>query len=127
MNRLIKICLPILFVFWLIILNGCASTETKGGLVSEIQKKFKGTYTVDPNMESHMPKTVAILPFVDESRSRKGNEIVRRGFYNHFSSLPFKDMELYQVDHLLRKAGWYDPEVFPPARLVSFLPLSVLQ
>jgi parallel beta-helix repeat protein len=62
-------------------------------------------------MEAHMPRTVAILPFVDRSGSQEGFETVRKGFYNHFSGLPFTDVELYRVDRLLRKAGLTDPEV----------------
>jgi len=122
--RLLKMSLPLLFAFGVMVINGCTTAGTKGGMVSDIKKMFGGTYTVDPYMEKHIPKTVAVLPFIDESRSQKGNEIVRRGFYNHFSSLPFKDMELYQVDHLLRKAGYNDPETLshiPPEKLKDML------
>jgi parallel beta-helix repeat protein len=90
----------------------------------EIATAFKGTFDTDPYMEAHMPRTVAILPFVDRSRSQEGFEIVRKGFYNHFSGLPFTDVELYQVDRLLRKAGLTDPEVIadtPPQQLGEIL------
>jgi len=95
---------------------GCATAPAgeKTGTVSKVksraEKAFKGTFAVDPYMKKHKPRTMAVLPFIDQSRSQKGTEIVRRGFYNHFSSLPYKDMELFRVDHLLRKAGLYDPD-----------------
>jgi len=53
---------------------------------------------------------VAVLPFYNVSKSQKGSDTVRRGFYNHFSSLPFKDMELTRIDDLLMKADLSDPE-----------------
>ena len=77
----------------------------------KLQEIFKGTYQVDPFMEKNIPKTVAVLPFFNQARSGEGSDAVRKGFYNHFSSLPFKDMELYRVDSLLRKADMNDPEV----------------
>ncbi|HOW57010.1 MAG TPA: DUF799 family lipoprotein, partial [Smithellaceae bacterium] len=46
------------------------------------------------------------------------------GFYNHFSSLPFKDMELYRIDETLRKAGLTDAKVIsktPPQELGRIL------
>ena len=49
-------------------------------------------------------------PSSDRSKSKKGFETVRRGFYNHFSSLPFKDMEITKIDDLLKKADLTDPE-----------------
>ncbi|MEE8398216.1 MAG: GNA1162 family protein, partial [Desulfobacterales bacterium] len=96
-------------------IGGCVTTGTTnggkgaGGVVSAVKQAFEGTFTVDPYMEKNKPRTIAILPFVDVSKSQKGTEIVRRGFYNHFSSLPYKDMELFQVDLLLKKAGLSDP------------------
>ncbi len=112
-NTMIMLTISSLLAVFVI---GCATAPTgeKTGTISEIksdvEKAFKGTFTVDTYMKKHKPRTIAVLPFVDKSRSQKGNEIVRRGFYNHFSSLPYKDMELFRVNHLLRKAGLYDPD-----------------
>ncbi|MBL7196147.1 MAG: DUF799 family lipoprotein [Desulfobacterales bacterium] len=101
--------LLLIIMFASIYLTGCVVAGKKTAIVSDIKTAFKGTYKVDPYMEKHIPRTVAILPFIDESKSQKGAEVVRRGFYNHVSSLPYKDMELFRVDHLLRKAGLVDP------------------
>ena len=107
------------------ILSGCAGVETKKTPAgSPIETSFKGTYEITPYMETHMPRTVAVLPFVDRSKSQEGFEIVRKGFYNHFSALPFTDVELYRVDRLLRKAGLTDPKVIAntsPQRLGEVL------
>ncbi|HQB29582.1 MAG TPA: DUF799 family lipoprotein [Syntrophales bacterium] len=99
---------------WVVVLSflffGCVLSTKKTGVVSEVRSIFGGTFKVDPYMEKHPPRSVAIVPFVDQSGSREGFEIVRKCFYNHLSSLPFRDMELSRVNHLLQKAGLTDPE-----------------
>ena len=90
--------------------QGCLVQTRRTLIVPQMQSPFKGTYEVSPYMEKHRPVSVAILPFVDRSRSKKGVDVVRKGFYNHFSSMPFRDMELYRVDELLEKAALRDAE-----------------
>ena len=95
----------------LLVLQSC-TVATQSTIISpEITSLFEGEYKVDPYMKDHIPRSVAVLPFVDLSKSKEGIDIVRRGFYNHFSSLPFTDMELYKVNSLLEKAGLTDAEV----------------
>jgi parallel beta-helix repeat protein len=93
-----------------ILIGGCVVATKQTLITPELLTPFKGTYKVDPYMEQNRPLTVAVLPFFDRSNSKQGSEAVRRGFYNHFSSLPFKDMELYRIDDLLKKADLTDPE-----------------
>jgi parallel beta-helix repeat protein len=110
------------FIF--VMLQGCVVKTKDTAIAPQIRSLFEGTYEVDPYMEDHKPRTVAVLPFLNKARSQKGSEAVRRGFYNHFSSLPFKDMELYRIDELLRKAGLEDPAVInqtPPQELGKIL------
>ncbi|MDA8126849.1 MAG: DUF799 family lipoprotein [Deltaproteobacteria bacterium] len=96
---------------WLTLLFcGCTVVTDSTVIVPQITSLFEGTYQVDPYMEKNRPHTVAVLPFFDQSRSKQGFETVRRGFYNHFSSLPFRDMELSRIDDLLKKADLTDPE-----------------
>jgi hypothetical protein len=101
----------ILLLLFLIMNQGCVIATKSTVITPQLLSLFKGTYQVDPYMETHKPQTVAILPFYDQSRSKEGFETVRKGFYNHFSSLPYKDMELVRVDNLLKKAGHTDPEI----------------
>ena len=109
---------------------GCATVATKKTAITpEIRSFFKGSFEIDPYMETHMPKTVAVLPFVDRSDSKDGFEAVRRAFYNHFSALPYTDVELYRADHNLRKAGLTDPEVIastPPQKLGEILDVDAV-
>ncbi len=93
------------------LISGCVVDTKDTKIVPQISTVFNGTYKVDPYMEDHKPRTVAVLPFVDKSGSKEGSEAVRKGFYNHFSSLPYKDMEIHRVDRALMKAGLTDPEI----------------
>ena len=102
--------LIILLLLSLIMNQGCVIATQSTAIAPQIRSLFQGNYQVDPYMETHKPQTVAVLPFYDRSRSKKGFETVRKGFYNHFSSLPYKDMELVRVNNLLSKADLTDPE-----------------
>jgi len=106
-GKAVRFLLPLCIA---VMIGGCVVATEGTVIIPRITSPFKGTYKVDPTMETHRPRTVAVLPFVDRSRSKHGLETVRRGFYNHFSSLPFRDMELYRIDDLLKKAGLTDPE-----------------
>jgi hypothetical protein len=91
-------------------MQSCVVATETTVIAPQIRDLFQGKSLVDPYMENHRPVTVAVLPFIDASRQKEGALAVRRGFYNHFSSLPFKDMELQRVDNLLAKANLGDPE-----------------
>jgi hypothetical protein len=101
--------LTVLVFSTLLILQGCVVATRDAVITPQIRSLYEGTYEVDPYMADHKPRTVAVLPFINQAKSQEGSEAVRRGFYNHFSSLPFKDMEIYRTDNLLRKAGLEDP------------------
>ncbi len=102
---LIIVLLPLL-----VITQSCLVATKETAIAPQIRSFFKGTYEVGPYLEKHKPQTVAVLPFMNEARSQLGSDEVRRGFYNHFSSLPYKGMKLYTVDNVLRKAGLTDTE-----------------
>lgn len=83
---------------------------------SEAFNSFKGEYENTAYYKRHKPKAIAVLPFQDlESKSysidfeyENPAGIIRRGMYNHIASLPFKDLELYNTDKLLKNAGFKD-------------------
>ena len=93
-----------------VLICGCVVATKETLIAPQIIAQFQGTYKVDPYMEKNRPLSVAVLPFWDRSKSKLGFEPVRRGFYNHFSSLPFKDMEITKVNDLLAKSDLTDPE-----------------
>ncbi|MCG6537718.1 MAG: DUF799 family lipoprotein, partial [Syntrophales bacterium LBB04] len=94
----------------IISMQSCVVATETTAIAPQIRDLFQGKYVIDPYMENHRPVTVAVLPFIDQSRNKEGAVAVRKGFYNHFSSLPFKDMELQRVDNLLIKANLADTE-----------------
>jgi hypothetical protein len=49
------------------------------------------------------PKSIAILPFGNQTDSEDIDEIVRTTFYSHLSAQPYKDIELYEVDRKLKR------------------------
>ncbi|MBN1380314.1 MAG: DUF799 family lipoprotein [Deltaproteobacteria bacterium] len=111
MNKILKWAAIVLLLPFMIPMQSCVVATKDTVVTPQIQSLFKGTHQIDPYMEKHIPLSVAVLPFNNQSESREGNVAVRKGFYNHFSSLPFKDMELYRIDALLQNAGLSDPKM----------------
>jgi len=57
--------------------------------------------------EEKLPHKVAILPFVNKTPTPEGGEIVRKMFYNFFSSLNYIDLELALIDESLKGTDFY--------------------
>lgn len=129
MNKRVKQMLSFLIVPAVIFLQSCLISTPSTLITPEIRSLYAGDYKVDPYMKDHVPLSVAVLPFVDLSGSKEGATAMRLGFYNHFSSLPFKDMELYKVDDLLTKAELTDPAVIhktSPQKLGAILGVDAI-
>lgn len=124
MSKKIKQLMSLLIIPAVIFLQSCLISTPSTLITPEIRSLYGGEYKVGPYMKEHIPLSVAVLPFVDLSGSKEGATAMRLGFYNHFSSVPFKDMELYKVDDLLTKAGLTDPDMIrktSPQKLGSIL------
>ncbi len=84
--------------------------------VAEAFDVFSGEYENTPEMLAHPPRSVAVLPFGGDPARWLGagqddpRPVVRRAMYNHLSSLPFSDLELYETDARLAEAGLTGPE-----------------
>ncbi|CAB1059037.1 hypothetical protein D1BOALGB6SA_3795 [Olavius sp. associated proteobacterium Delta 1] len=52
--------------------------------------------------EEQLPSKVAILPFVNRTSNPEAGVLVRRMFYNFFSSLNYRDLEPFVIDENLR-------------------------
>lgn len=61
------------------------------------------------------PKSIAILPFGNQTESEDIAEIVRTTFYSHLSAQPYKDIELYEVDRKLKRYDLPEYEKFGKA------------
>ncbi|MFA6811076.1 MAG: GNA1162 family protein [Desulfoplanes sp.] len=128
----------------LIFLGACTHTGSGNRptaiLTTEAFKFFNGEYENTPQLRKHPPRSVAVAPFAktDSSAwsidldSENPADIVRRGMYNHISSLPFRDMELFDTDTQLRNAGLDTPEKINqlleknPKKLQSILGVDAL-
>ena len=90
---------------------------------SAAPRKAKYVSPVQPDRNRDAPPSVAIMPF-DNNTSEDGIEIlVRKSFYNHFSSKNYRDIELTEIDRGLRilannsLSSWRD---LTPAELGNF-------
>jgi hypothetical protein len=103
------------------ILSGCAHGvgEGAGQMViasSEAFKHFSGEFENTDYFRKHKPVSIAVAPFQDLQKknysinfdAENPANIVRRGMYNHIASLPFRDLEIYDVDNRLKNAGLSD-------------------
>jgi hypothetical protein len=55
-----------------------------------------------------LPIKVAVLPFVNKTSDPDAGKVVRKMFYNFFSSLNYLDMEPFQVDEILNDKYLYE-------------------
>jgi hypothetical protein len=106
------------FLLLLALPLGCAYHLEEGGKAvilasSEAFKNFSGEYENTRHFERYKPKRIAVLPFQDLEQKLYSIDfdsddpagIVRRGLYNHIASLPFEDVELFQVDRMVKMRG----------------------
>ncbi|MBI1811662.1 MAG: tetratricopeptide repeat protein [Nitrospirae bacterium] len=86
-------------LFVLIFLSSCAPTQ-------EIKKDTPEAQAV---AEEELPRIVAVLPFQNDTEERGIANQVRKAFYNHFSSKPYRDIEPSILDekivHLEKATG----------------------
>jgi hypothetical protein len=80
-------------VICLSILSGCGSHL---GLVKDNDDDAQRIIVRNP------PKSIAILPFGNQTESEDIHKFVRTTFYSHLCAQPYKDIELHEVDRKLR-------------------------
>ena len=64
------------------------------------------------------PRTIAILPFANQTGKSGLNRMVRESLYGHLSHRRFQDVELSLVDDALQDAGDLSGEALTPDRLL---------
>ena len=80
-------------VICLMILSGCGSHL---GLIKDNDDQGRRIILRNP------PKSIAILPFGNQTESEDIDEFVRTTFYSHLCARPYKDIELHEVDRKLK-------------------------
>ncbi|MGD9043141.1 MAG: DUF799 family lipoprotein [Desulfobacterales bacterium] len=75
--------------------------------------------------EQQLPRKVAIIPFVNQTSNPAASSIVRKMFYNFFSSLNYLDLEPFVIDDNLKRANLYQSitagEAVSPTQLGQLL------
>ncbi len=112
-----------------IISNGCTSTAKKNE-----EPKFQEAEKIDQleivdGFSKNAPLKVAVLPFENLTNSEEAFEIVRRYFYNHFSSKKYQDVEIFHVDSILKRNKIFQNRKFlelSPAKLGTMLDVDGL-
>ena len=116
-----RLLVPMIIIATL--LSGCVHYQGENPVptiiaTSEAFKAFDGEYENTAYFKKHKPATIAVLPFTAlemksyslKSKFEHPENIVRAGMYNHISSLPFKDLEIFDTDTRLANAGLADVE-----------------
>ncbi len=150
-------CLPLLHAKWMAfffcaaLLAACgpspaprgnaphAGGVTAGSVSEGALNAFSGEYEASAALQTSPPRSVAVGYFggdpADWSMAMEDEsppDIVRRAFYNHLASLPFRDVELLEVDSRLQAANVQDqPELLrmlrkDPAKLHAVLGADAL-
>ena len=57
--------------------------------------------------DTQLPHKVAVIPFVNQTSNPDASSIVRKMFYNFFSSLNYIDLEPFVIDDNLKRNGLY--------------------
>jgi hypothetical protein len=86
--------------------------------------------TPDVFMEDRLPQKVAIIPFVNRTSNPEAGIVVRKMFYNFFSSLNYFDIEPLAVDTKLREKNIYQKilagESVSPQKIGQFLGVDAI-
>lgn len=88
-------------IICLSMLSGCGSHL---GLVKDNDDDAQRIIVRNP------PKSIAILPFSNQTESEDINEFVRTTFYSHLCAQPYKDIDLHEVDRRLKIHNVVNPD-----------------
>ncbi len=82
-----------------------AVTLLTGCLPATLVERDDSKTEVEADFE--FPVRVAVLPFANGTEEPAASDIVRRLFFNFFSSLNYRDKELFSIDRILKAEGLY--------------------
>ncbi len=86
------------------------------GLVLILSCQFKTTVINNNELSRHVvngepPRSIAVLPFENNTDTEGIDELVRNSIYGHLSVLPYRDVEISIIDRRLEKHKILDIEV----------------
>ena len=83
------------------LMSGCVVSTKDTKIVTSNIKMFEQDYGKKAKGIKSLPKTVAIIPF--KAQTKEVSDIMTRYFYNNFSALNYKDIELSTIKRVLKK------------------------
>lgn len=83
----------VVFVIVIMAVTGCATNKEAAKKEAEAAKVYSGRY----------PRTVAVLPFSNDTEEIGISGQIRKSFFNHFSSKPFDTLKLQPVDEKIAR------------------------
>ena len=90
-----------------VLVSGCAVSTDEGILVAGARTGETETQVRD---ESNLPRTIAVLPFLNQTKSEFAYDVVRRTISNHVSTKNYRMLHWRDVDNRLQLAGLDTPE-----------------
>ncbi len=87
---------PAIVILFSLLIIGCGAQKVLEPIRAKLSKEFAP------------PRKVAILPFVNKTNDPNAAVIVRKMFYNFFSSLNYIDVEPGTIDEILKKKNLYE-------------------
>lgn len=117
----ISILIPLVFIM---LFQACA-LATKDSIILSGPVTTGRVESKDPGLSGlKLPRTVAVLPFINKTDKSEAFDVVRRTIYNHFSSKNYLTVHIQEADRRLRAGGIDDPgsiESTEPARIAKIL------
>jgi hypothetical protein len=117
----ISILIPLVVIM---LFQACA-LSTKDSLVfsgpmstGRVESKDSGSSGIK------LPRTVAVLPFINKTDKSEAFDVVRRTIFNHFSSKNYLAIHIQEIDRRLKAGGIDNPEQLEstePARIARIL------
>ena len=106
-----KSILRTLLIFGFTLTFGVLLSACRGGFnknIDNIQEKLERKIPAEnlfvaPDYDKDKPMSVAILPFENLTQEKEAPDLLQRLFYNNFSSLAYKDVELSYINSKLPK------------------------
>lgn len=92
-----------------VLISGCSLVQyQEKGTASRHLDAVIDSLEISQEFSEARPFKVAIIPFKNTTGNNNALEIVRQTFYNQFASKRYIDVELFEIDTILKENGLYE-------------------
>ncbi len=106
-----KIAKAALLALFITLISGCAMVDyQEKGQASINLHDVIDSLEISEEFSEARPFKVAIIPFENTTGKEKALEVVRQSFYGQFASKRYIDIELFEIDTILKENGLYEKE-----------------